>query len=125
MLSLISDHPGIALGFIGILTSILVYFIKKVDSKVDTISSIKSDIVIQLQNIRVEIRNDLTQAFNSICAERQGSCAKLQDQKLQSIIGANQAICNKIAKLDLERKEDWQEQHKWNQKIENIVYKEK
>lgn len=127
MLQTISDHPGFALGAIVALMGIIGYFIRKVltriDIHADTITAIKLELVTQLANIRMNLREDMAAVFNDTCAERQGSCARLQQAKLDTLTATHTAICAKLGRLDVERKEAWSEQRRWNDKLENAVYK--
>jgi hypothetical protein len=129
MLTTISSHPGIAAGIISILLVLLGYFIRKVDRKIDAhsemINAIKTDLTLQLATMRSDIKEDTTEAFSTICIERQGSCSKLQDAKLQVITATNTAICAKLSRLDDERREDWNIQRRWNDKVETTIYKDR
>jgi hypothetical protein len=129
MLQTISDNPSVVGSIIGILIFILGYFIKKVDRKIDNHSDMiiatKSDLILQLANMRNELKSDITTVFNEICSERQGSCSKLQQDKLDTMTATNTAICAKLARLDEERRNDWNQQRRWNDKIETTIYKDK
>jgi hypothetical protein len=129
MLQTISDHPGFTLGIIAALMTIITYFIRKVLSKIDThtetINAIKLELVTQLSDIRVKFREDMTVIFNNTCEERQGSCARLQQAKLDTLTSTHVAICAKLGRLDTERREAWSEQRRWNDKIETNIYKDK
>jgi hypothetical protein len=125
MLATISDHPGIVLAFIGFLILSIGYFTRKVLSKIDSnaslLSDIKFDFALQLANSRIEFREDMVKIFNNSCAERQ--CSKLQQAKLDTLTATHTAICAKLNRLDVERKEAWAEQRRWNDKLETIVYR--
>jgi hypothetical protein len=127
MLTVISDHPGFALGIITISGVILGYFIKKVLTKIDThtemISELKLDLTTQLSDARINLRKDMTVIFNDTCTERQGSCSRLQQAKLDTLQATHAAICAKLGRLDVERKEAWAEQRRWNDKFETVVYR--
>jgi hypothetical protein len=127
MLTVISEHPGFALGIITISGVVLGYFIKKVLSKIDVhadlISALKLDLTTQLSNARVNLREDIVSIFNDTCTERQGSCARLQQAKLDTLQATHAAICAKLGRIDVERKESWAEQRRWNDKIETVVYR--
>jgi hypothetical protein len=127
MLTVISDHPGFALGIITISGVILGYFIKKVLTKIDThtemISELKLDLTTQLSDARINLRKDMTVIFNDTCTERQGSCSRLQQSKLDTLQATHAAICAKLGRLDVERKEAWAEQRRWNDKFETVVYR--
>jgi hypothetical protein len=127
MLQTISDHPGFTLGIIAALMTIITYFIRKVLSKIDThtetINAIKLELGVQLASARMNFREDMTAVFNDTCSERQGSCSRLQQAKLDTLTATHTAICAKLGRLDTERKEVWAEQRRWNDKLETIVYK--
>jgi hypothetical protein len=127
MLTVISDHPGFALGIITISGVILGYFIRKVLNKIDThtemISELKLDLTTQLSDARINLRKDMTVIFNDTCTERQGSCSRLQQAKLDTLQATHAAICAKLGRLDVERKEAWAEQRRWNDKLETVVYR--
>jgi hypothetical protein len=127
MLTVISDHPGFALGIITISGVILGYFIKKVLTKIDThtemISELKLDLTTQLSDARINLRKDMTVIFNDTCTERQCSCSRLQQAKLDTLQATHAAICAKLGRLDVERKEAWAEQRRWNDKFETVVYR--
>jgi len=127
MLQTISEHPGFALGAIAALLGVIAYFIRKVLSKIDshaeTINAIKLDLGVQLANSRLLFREDMTSIFNDTCSERQGSCARLQQAKLDTLTATHTAICAKLGRLDVERKEAWSEQRRWNDKLEDMVYR--
>lgn len=127
MLQTISEHPGFALGVIGVFGTILGYFIKKVLARIDDHATmmvdLKLDLTTQLANARLNFREDIVTIFNNTCAERQGSCAQLQQSKLETLQATHTAICAKLGRLDVERKEAWAEQRRWNDKLETIVYR--
>lgn len=127
MLQTISDHPGFALGIISIFGVALGYFIKKVLSRIDThadmINALKLDLAIQLANARANLKEDMAAVFNDTCSERQGSCSRLQQAKLDTLQATHTAICAKLGRLDVERKEAWAEQRRWNDKLETVVYR--
>jgi hypothetical protein len=127
MLTVISDHPGFALGIITISGVILGYFIRKVLNKIDIhtdiISELKLDLTTQLSDARVNLRKDMSDIFNGTCTERQGSCSRLQQAKLDTFQATHAAICAKLGRLDVERKEAWAEQRRWNDKLETVVYR--
>ena len=129
MIQTIAEHPAIAVGFSAVLIATVGYFLRKVDVKVDltsaAVASIKVDISNQLFSMREDIKKDIIEAFNSTCVERQGSCARLQQAKLDSIMSANVAICAKLSRLDDERREVWSIQRRWNDKVETCIYKDK
>jgi hypothetical protein len=127
MLSVISKYPEFALGAIVTLAGILSYFIKKVLTSIDNhasmITELKLNLTTQLADVRVDFRNDIISVFNDTCEERQGSCARLQQAKLDTLQATHTAICAKLGRLDVERKEAWSEQRRWNDKLEDKVYK--
>ena len=129
MLSTISEHPGFALSIIGIFGAILGYFIKKVLAKIDDhanmITELKLNLTTQLSNARLNLREDMTTIFNDTCTERQGSCARLQQAKLDTLQATHAAICAKLGRLDEERKNDWIQQRRWNDKLETTIYKDR
>ena len=129
MLQTISDHPAFALGVIAALIAIIGYFIKKVLSKIDThaetINAIKLDLAVQLANARMNFKEDMTAVFNDTCSERQGSCSRLQQAKLDTLTATHAAICAKLGRLDIERRESWTDQRRWNDKIETTIYKDR
>jgi len=129
MLQTISDHPSVAGSIIGILIFLLGYFIRKVDRKIDIHSDMivatKSDLILQLANMRSELKTDITTVFNEICSERQGSCSRLQQAKLDTMTATHTAICAKLSRLDEERKNDWNQQRRWNDKVETTIYKDR
>ena len=128
MIATIQEHPAAVAGFIGTLIFLLGYFVRKVDKKIDIHSDIllstKSDLTLQLSNMRNELKADITTVFNEICSERQGSCSKLQQAKLDTLTATHTAICAKLARLDDERRESWGVQRRWNDKIETTIYKD-
>ena len=128
MIATIQDHPAFAAGIISILLVLLGYFIKKVDKKIeahsDMITATKGDLTVQLITMRANIKDDIVEAFNEICTERQGSCSKLQQAKLDLLTATHQAICAKLARLDEERRDAWSVQRRWNDKIETTIYKD-
>ena len=129
MLQTISDHPSVAGSIIGILIFLLGYFIRKVDRKIDIHSDMivatKSDLILQLANMRNELKTDITTVFNEICSERQGGCSRLQQAKLDTMTATHTAICAKLSRLDEERKNDWNQQRRWNDKVETTIYKDR
>jgi hypothetical protein len=129
MLQTILDHSGFVMGIIIFLLGIIGYFIKKVltriDLHTDIINSVKLDLATQLVNIRLNLREDMTIIFNNTCEERQGSCARLQQAKLDTLTSTHSAICAKLGRLDTERRDAWSEQRRWNDKIETTIYKDK
>ena len=129
MIATIQEHPAVVAGFIGTLIFLLGYFVRKVDKKIDIHSDIllstKSDLTLQLSNMRNELKTDITTVFNEICSERQGSCSRLQQAKLDTMTATHTAICAKLSRLDEERKNDWNQQRKWNDKVETTIYKDR
>lgn len=129
MIQTIQDHPAFAAGFISLLLAVVIYFARKLDRKIDEhsslISEVKTELKIQLATHRDDIKEDVTEAFNTICCERQGSCVKLQEAKLATIQATNTAICAKLARLDEERRDAWSHQRRWNDKIETTVYSDR
>ena len=129
MLDHLLDHTGFIAGGVAILLAIVGYFLKKVDTKIDentkTTTAIQVSLPLQLSNMRSDIKDDIVEAFNNTCVERQGSCARLQQAKLDTITATNSAICAKLGRLDAERKEAWSLQRRWNDKIETTIYSDK
>ena len=128
MIATIQDHPDVVASFVGVLMLILGYFIRKVARKIDThsemITTIKGDLTLQLVTMRSNIKDDIVEAFNAICTERQGSCSRLQQAKLDTLTATHTAICAKLARLDDERRESWGVQRRWNDKIETTIYRD-
>lgn len=126
MLDTIKDHPAATAGVVILLISVVVYFLKKVDSKIDNhaslISTMQAELKVQLATMRADLKEDIVEAFNGICTERQGACARLQQAKLDTIQATHTAICAKLARLDQERREAWNEQRRWNDKVETTIY---
>ena len=129
MITAVQEHPAVAASIIGVLMFILGYFIRKVDKKIEThsdmITAIKGDLTLQLVTMRGNIKEDIVEAFNDTCTERQGSCSRLQQAKLDTLTATHTAICAKLARLDTERREAWGEQRRWNDKIETTIYKDR
>jgi len=129
MFTTITDHPEIIVGVSCILLGVVGYFLKKVDNKIDStatiVSTLKTEIPLQLATMRNDLKEDIVEAFNNICVERQGSCSRLQQAKLDTITATNSAICAKLGRLDAERKEAWSLQRRWNDKIESTIYSDK
>jgi len=129
MLDHLLDHTGFIAGGVAILLAIVGYFLKKVDTKIDentkTTTAIQVSLPLQLSNMRSDIKDDIVEAFNNTCVERQGSCSRLQQAKLDTIMATNTAICAKLGRLDAERKEAWSLQRRWNDKIESTIYSDK
>jgi cell division protein FtsB len=129
MIDTIKDHPGLAAGIMGLLVAIVVYFAKKLDTKIDghsnLIAEVKTELKVQLATNREDIKEDIIEVFNNVCGERQGACAKLQQAKLETLQATNAAICAKIARLDEDRREAWMQQRRWNDKIETTIYADK
>jgi outer membrane murein-binding lipoprotein Lpp len=129
MFATITDHPEFVVGATCLLLGVVGYFLKKVDNKIDLtatiVSTLKAEIPLQLATMRSDLKEDIVDAFNSICVERQGSCSRLQQAKLDTIMATNTAICAKLGRLDEERKEAWSLQRRWNDKIETTIYSDK
>ena len=129
MIQTIQEHPATTAGIITLLLAALIYFVKKIDRKIDThsdlITEVKSELALQLATQRSDIKDDVIAAFNDTCGERQGSCARLQQAKLETIQATHAAICAKIARLDEERREAWSQQRRWNDKVETTIYSDK
>ena len=129
MLNTISEHPAFAASTIGVLISVVVYFLKQVGGKIEThstlISELNTALKIQLTEMRSDLKDDIQTAFNDTCTERQGSCSRLQQAKLDTLAATHTAICAKLARLDQERRESWSEQRRWNDKIETTIYADK
>jgi hypothetical protein len=129
MIQTISEHPAVTAGIIGTLVAVVVYFLRKVAGKIDDhstlISGLSAELKVQLATMRSNIKEDVSRAFNEICAERQGSCSRLQQAKLDTLTATHVAICAKLARLDQERRDDWSEQRRWNDKIETTIYRDK
>jgi hypothetical protein len=127
LIKVISENPEVVLILLPALVAILAYFIRRVlnsiDSHTSMINSIRLDLVTQLSNAMSKLREDMTAVFNDTCSERQGSCSRLQQAKLDILQATHTAICAKLGRLDVERKEVWAEQRRWNDKVETIVYK--
>ena len=129
MIQDIAEHPALAAGLLAILLAVIGYFFKKVDSKIDEntkmTTALQVNIPLQLATMRSDLKDDIVEAFNSICVERQGSCSRLQQAKLDTIMATHTAICAKLGRLDEERKEAWSLQRRWNDKIESTIYSDK
>jgi len=129
MIQTIAEHPAATAGIIGALVAIVVYFLKKVAGKIDVhtdlIGALSTELKLQLTSMRVDLKDDITGAFNEICAERQGSCSKLQQAKLDTLTATHTAICAKLSRLDQDRRESWSEQRRWNDKIETTIYSDR
>lgn len=126
MIETIREHPAAVGGIVVLLIAIVVYFLKKVDNKIDNhaslINTMQAELKIQLATMRADLKEDIVEAFNDTCTERQGSCARLQQAKLDTIQATHTAICAKLARLDQERREAWSEQRRWNDKVETTIY---
>ena len=129
MIQDIAEHPALAAGLLAILLAVIGYFFKKVDNKIDEntkmTTALQVNIPLQLATMRSDLKDDIVEAFNNTCVERQGSCARLQQAKLDTITATNSAICAKLGRLDAERKEAWSLQRRWNDKIETTIYSDK
>lgn len=127
MIQTVAEHPGFTLAVISLCGVVLGYFLRKVLSSIDShaemINALKMDLAVQLANSRADLKEDIASVFNDTCSERQGSCSRLQQAKLDTLQATHQAICAKIGRIDLERKEAWAEQRRWNDKLEEKVYR--
>ncbi len=114
----------------GTLLGLIAYFLRKTDKKVDAnaeklelfradIVEFKGDIKTQISTMRDDLKEDMIEIFNDTCHERQGSCSRLQDTKMAALEAREHTICAKIAKLESDRREDWGEQRRWNQRWED------
>lgn len=107
----------------AVLLGICIYFLKKTDKKVEQnaekLDEFRVEIKTQISTMRDDLKEDMIEIFNATCHERQGSCSKLQDTKLAALEAREHTICAKIARLESERKEDWGEQRRWNQRWED------
>lgn len=120
------------LGIGSILVGLVVYFLKKTDRKIDETSEkldelnkdiikFRAEVTTHISTVREDIKEDMIEVFNAACHERQSACSKLQDAKLTAIESREHTICAKIARLEAERKDDWGEQRKWNQRWEDKI----
>ena len=99
-----------SIGIIGTMGTILGYFLKKTDKKID-------DLADKME--RFEDR--IIEKFCQICEERQGSCSALRDERLNAVKLTQGAFCSKLERLEEQRREDWREQKQWNARIEDRI----
>jgi hypothetical protein len=108
----------------GILLALLIpvigFFLKKIHDKVEGSSSDINDIKLKMACLGAEFSKSITDAFNSLCKERQDHCYRLHEARFKALEVSDQLNCNKIAKLEADRKENWVEQRAWNRRIEKF-----
>ena len=109
----------------GILLALLIpvvgFFLKKIHDKVEGSSTAINDIKLKMACLGGEFSKTITEAFNNLCKERQDHCYRLHEARFKALEVSDQINCNKIHKLESDRKDIWVEQKMWNRKIENIL----
>lgn len=127
-----------------IMMTVVGYFLKKTYTKIDD----TSDAVIELgksfadkveeidENFSKKIdqlefkleaetkstKTEIVQIFQDICHERQGSCGRLRDAKLDIITVATKNCCVKIQKVIDDRERKWDKQEQLNEQFKTHLY---
>lgn len=97
-----------SVGVIGAMSTVLGYFLKKTDRKIDDLAE------------KVErFEGRIIEKFCQICEERQGACSALREERLNAVKMTQTSFCSKLERLEEQRREDWREQKTWNTRIED------
>lgn len=100
----------------------IAYLLRKIDAKIEANTQDIIAIRLQTAGFAAEMVNGAMQVFNNICKERQGACSQLHGSRFRTLEDGDRQNCQKIANLELDRKEAWKEQKRWNERIEEVVY---
>jgi hypothetical protein len=101
---------------------ILGYFLRKIDAKVDSSAKDINMIRLQMAGLSAEFQKNITDTFNEVCKERQNSCVVSQNFRFKSLEESDKHNCQKIDHLEKQRKEAWEEQKKWNDRVERKLF---
>jgi hypothetical protein len=104
-------------GMVGIVG----YFLKKIHTRVETTSDEITKIHIKVASLSEEFRKSIIGTFNEICTERQGSCYKVHEARFKALEASDLLNCSKITHLEMERKDAWKDQRRWNEKIDTAI----
>lgn len=103
------DWPS--LGATATMCTILGYFLKKTDKKIDDMAE-KLD----------QLEDKVVEKMSNICEERQEACSALQEEKVCGVRRTQSDFCSKLSRLEEQRKEDWRDQKQWNTRIEERLF---
>ena len=104
-----------------LLLPVVGYFLKRIHEKVEASAGDINAININMAGMGAEFSKNTTAAFNELCKERQGHCHASQLLRFKSLETSDGINCNKIHRLEDERKEAWVIQKVWNTKIEAFI----
>lgn len=109
----------------GLLTLILVpvvgYFLKKIHDRVEESADDINLIRLQMAGLGNEFSKNIIAAFNDLCKERQSHCSVLQITRFKALELSDKINCDKMVRLESDRKEAWILQKQWNERIENTI----
>jgi hypothetical protein len=110
--------------FIGTTTliAIIVYFLRKIDSKIDSNAKDVNAIRVQIAALSGELSTTAVQIFNQICKERQSGCWLVHETRFKALEESDKHTCQKVSHLEAERKDSWREQKSWNERIEKKIF---
>ena len=117
-MELVFSALGISLT--AVLIPIVGFFLKKIHDKVEGSSENINKMRIDMAGLGGEFSKNVTEAFNSVCKERQDHWCRLHEARFKALELSDQLNCNKIHRLEADRKESWVEQKVWNNRIEHI-----
>ena len=112
-------------GAATVMVGVTAFFLRKIDSKIDHTAAQASALSEKILTIRDDLKEDMVEIFNYTCHERQGSCARLQEVKLNAIEHQAKTVCAKLATLGVERERRWDKQEALNEKFKSHIYKTK
>jgi hypothetical protein len=120
------------LGIGSLLVAIISYFLKKTNDKLEATATAVNNMEVKVTTIEGKISSimasmesrfahsmdgleaKLVETFQRICHERQESCGKVQDLRIESLRRETHAFCQKLHAVSEDRAKKWERQETLN-----------
>lgn len=129
--------PEVIMGVGGTaLVGVVTFFLKKTYDKFDetgkAVTELAKSVDQRMDKLEIQMgvetkaaRTEITQIFQDICHERQGSCARLQEAHLKAVEMTAKTACSKVDRIIEDRDRRWERQENFNDKVKRVLYQTK
>lgn len=107
-------------GLLG-MTGVIGYFLKKQNEKIEGVDSKITNLQTNLRADVLNNKKEIIMMFQDICHERQLSCGKVQDVRLDGLHKEGKSICEKVNRIKEDRGEKWRNQERINDAVKILM----
>jgi hypothetical protein len=128
-----SAYDPIITGTFSLLMGVVAYFLRRVHMQVDengrAVVQFKAEVdrrfaqvEQKIEDTAKETRKELIEMFGTQCHERQDSCGKLRDAKLEKVENKCRTQCEQIRRMEEDRNKKWDRQESVNDQFRAVLH---